>query len=70
MHSYTIARGMVKLTGIIFITQLIIEVSGVAVRREAFEYVTHIFGALFFASIAYSVVLIVLSAIKRRNKST
>ena len=66
-YNYFWAKASLKITGIILLTQITIESSGVVVRRAGFEYTVHFFAALFLISALYSLVLILLNAKARRK---
>ena len=61
-YNYFWARASLKITGIILLTQIIIESSGVVVRRTGFEYTVHFCAVLFLISALYSLALILLNA--------
>lgn len=66
-YSYAIARNSTHLTGIIFINQFLIEMSGFVKRQPGYEWVLPACGFAFFLAITYSVCLIVINARKTTN---
>jgi len=65
-YNYSIARNFSVFTGIIFFSQLFMEVSGIIKRKPGFEWVIYACGGAFLLSIIYAAVLILLNA--RHNK--
>jgi Ni,Fe-hydrogenase I cytochrome b subunit len=65
-YDYFWARIATQLTGIVFITQLLIEVAG-AQRKPGFEWVVLACGGAFAVAVFYSLALIALNAISARN---
>lgn len=63
-HDYFVARALVQITGIVFLSQLVLEASGAIARKPGLEWVIYACGAAFAASVLYSVALIVLNARK------
>jgi hypothetical protein len=63
-YDYFVARTLLKITGIVFLSQLMLEVSDVISRKPGLEWVIYACGAAFTASLIYSVALILLNAIK------
>jgi hypothetical protein len=65
---YFWARALVTITGIVFLSQLIIEISGPVTRKPGFEWVIYVCGAAFGAAMLYAIALVLLNAwIKRRE---
>ena len=64
---YFWARASLKITGIVFFTQLLLELVGIE-RNSGFEYTVHICGAIFVCSILYSLVLIIVNAYRTKEK--
>ena len=60
-YSYLIARQLTVTTGIVFISQLILEMSGLITRKPGLEWVIYACGGAFFVSVIYSAILIVLN---------
>lgn len=52
-----------KITGVVFLTQLLIEVGGIAQRKPGFEWVIYACGGAFLASCVYLIVALVLNAL-------
>lgn len=65
-YDYFWARAFIQITGVVFISQLIIELSGIAVRKSGFEWVVYACGAAFFAAILYSFTLVLLNTRNRK----
>jgi hypothetical protein len=63
-YDYFWARAATQITGIVFLSQLALEVSGVIIREPGLEWVIYACGAAFAASVLYSVTLIALNARK------
>ena len=63
---YFCARVIVKITGIVFVTQLIFEVSGIATRKHGFEWVIYAGAGAFGASLLYAAALILINAWRSR----
>ena len=55
-------RAAVKVTAIVFFSQLLIEV--IANRKQGFEWVLPVCGALFAAAVAWTLYAVVMNAIK------
>lgn len=66
-YNYYTARLLTKITGFVFFSQLIMEVSGLITRKDDFEYTVHVCFLLFVLSGIYSLVLMLLNA---RNSVT
>lgn len=62
-YDYFWAQAAVNIFGIVFITQLILELSGAIVRKPGYEWVVPVCGVIWLCSIAYALILIVLNAI-------
>jgi len=65
-YEYSIARSLNVITGIIFFSQLFMEVSGIIKRKPGFEWVIYACGGAFLMALIYAAVLILLNA--RHNK--
>lgn len=65
-YDYFWARASIQITGIVFVSQLITELSGIAVREPGFEWVIYACGVAFFAAILYSFILILLNTRNRK----
>jgi len=61
-YEYSIARSLNVITGIIFLSQLFMEVS----RKPGFEWVIYACGGAFLMALIYAAVLVLLNA--RHNK--
>lgn len=61
-YDYTLARILFKLTGIIFITQLLLEVSGIIVRKQGYEWVLPACGIALLLATAYAGILVLLNS--------
>jgi hypothetical protein len=66
-YDYYWVRIATQLTGIVFLTQILAEVSGIVQRKPGFEWVLPTCGAAFALAMLYAVVLIVLNALHERN---
>jgi len=66
-YNYSIARSLNIITGVVFFSQLILEVSDLA-RKPGFEWVIYACGGAFLLSIIYSIVLILLNVKNEHNK--
>ena len=64
-YDYRIARALVKITTILFITQVVTEI--IATRNQQFYWVLPVITLLLCASLMYSVALVVLNAINKNN---
>jgi len=67
-YEYSIARSLNVITGIIFFSQLFVEVSGIIKRKPGFEWVIYACGVAFLLSIIYAAVLILLNARNEAEK--
>ena len=67
-YDYFWARTIIKITGIVFLSQLILELSGAAQRKPGFEWVIYMCGVLFGCSVLYCMLLISLNALDNPNK--
>lgn len=56
---------LVKISGITFLSQMIVYLSGS--RTSEFEWVIYVCGAVFFLSVLYALVAVVLNSIKKGN---
>lgn len=54
-------RAAVKITGIVFLSQIVMEVSGIASRKPEFWWVIYACTAAFAASIAWSVLAVLIN---------
>ena len=54
-------RALVQITGIVFVTQLIFELSGIGTRKPEFEWVIYACGAAFLASGSYAMAVIAIN---------
>jgi len=61
-YSYFIARQFSIITGIVFISQLFLEISGIITRKPGLEWIIYACGGAFFVSIIYSIILIALNS--------
>lgn len=66
-YDYFWARAAVQITGIVFFTQLLFEVSGLATRKPEMWWVIWACGAAFAGALIYSTALIALNARKSSN---
>lgn len=64
---YFWARMLVQITGIVFVTQLVIEVLGIAARKPGMEWVVPVCAAAFFASLLYAAAVVVINAWREKN---
>lgn len=55
-------RALVQITGIVFVTQMIFELSGIGARKPGFEWVIYACAAAFFASLMYAGAAIAINA--------
>jgi bacteriorhodopsin len=60
-YSYYLARSLITITGVIFITQFIFEFFGLINRKSGFEWVIYICGAAFLLALIYGLILIILN---------
>lgn len=67
-YSYEFARALFSASTVLFFSQIILEVAGVADRKPEFWWVIPVCAAFWIASIIYSVVLIILNARIELNK--
>jgi hypothetical protein len=69
-HSEYLASLLTKITGFLFFSQILMEVSGMVVRKPGFEYTLHLCLFLFSISTMYWLTLIMLNKIhlKKLNK--
>jgi len=67
-HDYSLYRSLNIITGVVFFSQLILEVSGLITRKPSFEWVVPACGGAFLLSIVYLFVLILLNAKNEHNK--
>ena len=67
-YSYSIARNLNVLTGIIFFSQFIVEVGGIITRKPGFEWVLFACGGAFLLSIFYSLILVLLNAKAKHDR--
>ena len=68
IYDYLIAQSLNIITGIIFFSQLIIEVGGLITRKPGFEWILPFCGGTFLLSVFYSLALVLLNAKARHNK--
>jgi hypothetical protein len=61
-YSYYLARSLITITGVIFITQFIFEFFGLVDRKSGFEWVIYICGAAFLLSLIYRLILNILNS--------
>lgn len=59
---YFWASALVKITGIVFLSQLIVELGGPATRKPGFEWVIYACGGAFGVALLYATVLVFLNA--------
>ena len=57
-YNYFFASAATQITGIVFLSQFVLEASGVIQRKPGWEWVVPAFGAAFFAAFIWTVVLI------------
>jgi hypothetical protein len=68
-YDYFWAIEITEITGIVFVSQLVIEVSGIAQRKSGFEWVIYACGAAFACSLLYSAALILMNAMHVRDSA-
>lgn len=68
-YDYFWAKGLVKITGVVFAIQIIVEVGGIINRKAGFEWVIYVCGVAFLCSLLYSVTLIFLNAWNKVNSN-
>jgi len=61
-YDYSIARNLTIITGVLFGSQFFIEISGIMSRKPEFYWIIDVCGGLFFMSVIYSFVLILLNS--------
>lgn len=66
--SYFFARALTTFTGIVFFTQIILNIIGLTSIKEGYEWVILACGTAFVASLIYAGVLIFINAKNRRLK--
>ena len=63
---YFWAKAIVQITGIVFLSQVIVEM--LAYRKPGFEWVVYACGAAFFVSMLYAAILILINAMRTRER--
>ncbi len=58
-------RAAVQITGIVFFTQVILEISGLAQRKTGLEWVLPVCAGLFAASVAWTLYAIIKNAVEK-----
>jgi ABC-type uncharacterized transport system fused permease/ATPase subunit len=66
-HSEYLASVLTKITGFLFFSQILMEVSGMVVRKSGFEYTLHLCLFLFSMSIIYWLLLMTLNKMNTRK---
>ena len=66
-RDYFWARAMTQITGVVFFTQLFLEVFGALQRKPGFEWVIYACGATFILSLLYLLILVLINAWHDRN---
>lgn len=64
---YFLARTLVQVSGIVFVTQLVIEVAGIATRKPGMEWVVPACAAAFFASLLYAAAVVAINAWREKT---
>lgn len=54
-------RALVQITGIVFVTQVLLELSGIGTRKPEFEWVIYACGAAFLASASFAMAVIAIN---------
>lgn len=57
-------RALCQITGIVFLSQLIIEVTGIATRKPEYDWVIYACGAAFLASLIFAVAVVFINALR------
>ena len=65
--SYVVAKALFIITGVIFLTQFLFEMSGIFVRKEGFESTLLVCLLAFLLSAFYGLAVVVFNA-SRKNK--
>jgi len=60
-YAYFVARQLTIITGVVFVSQLILEISGLITRKPDFGWIIYACAGAFILSIFYSIVLILLN---------
>lgn len=53
-----------RVTSIVFLSQLILELSGVATRKPEYDWVIYACGAAFFASLLFAAAVVFINALR------
>jgi hypothetical protein len=67
-HSYGLARSLTSITGVIFISQGVLDLVGIVDRKPGFELLVPVCGAAFAGAVIYSLVLLALNTNARRKE--
>lgn len=67
-YDYYTSRQLVNMTGVIFWSQVILQVLGIIERKPEFDFILPLCGIIWIASIVYAITLVVLNA-SIRNKN-
>ncbi|MCF7910821.1 hypothetical protein K9L16_04070 [Candidatus Pacearchaeota archaeon] len=60
-YNYYLARTLIYITGIIFLTQFMFEPTGIITRKPGFEWVIYVCLAVSLLSLLYMLILIILN---------
>ena len=66
---YFWARALLTITGIVFMSQMVVEMGGPAPRKPGFEWVIYACGGAFGAALLYAAALVLLNAWIRWRES-
>jgi len=68
--SYVVPKALFKITGVIFLTQFLFEMSGIFVRKEGFESTLLVCLLAFLLSAFYGLAVVVFNALRKNKEAS